>query len=147
MSEQRIIPSFQIDHDSHLPGFYLSKAANIGGNTIYTYDLRFVLPNGGDYLSYPSIHSIEHLLAVALRRTPQADAVLYFGPMGCRTGFYMLTADIPKAEALQLLITSIKDALSYDSLPGASRKECGNYIEHDFQAALTHLQSYLNIIS
>lgn len=136
------IQSFTIDHDNHDKGFYLSYI----NNDIYTYDLRFKTPNGGDYLNYSSIHTIEHLFATVIRNSNIKDNVVYFGPMGCRTGFYLLLRNIDKNSAFSIVKSVIEDCLELESIPGASRIECGNYMEHDLNAAKADLRSFLGTL-
>jgi S-ribosylhomocysteine lyase len=136
------IDSFKIDHDCHPVGLYLSKQMG----DIYTYDLRMKTPNGGDYLAVPALHSIEHLVATAIRNGREKDKVVYFGPMGCRTGCYLLLKGIPYAEAKKLLIETLKVCLEFAEVPGAKRAECGNYLEHDLEGAKREICSYLRVL-
>lgn len=136
------IHSFEIDHFDHDKGFYLST---IQGD-VYTYDLRFKTPNGGDYITPKASHTIEHLLATVYRNSDLKDKVLYFGPMGCRTGFYLLLRDVERADALNLTIECVKTALNLTLVPGNDPRECGNYLEHDLQDAKDELQKYLEVL-
>lgn len=128
------IESFKINHDILTPGVYVSR---IDGDVI-TYDIRVKIPNGGDYLENPATHTIEHIFATFARNSVYSDKVIYFGPMGCRTGFYLLLRDtVSRDEALSL----IKDAFSFiagfdGEIPGSSKIECGNYLEHDLGGAV-----------
>ena len=140
------IASFLIDHTKHKQGFYLTKIDELFGHKVYTYDLRFRKPNNNDYLDNAVIHSIEHLLASAIRSGENGGLVLYFGPMGCRTGFDMLLVDIDYEKAKKLLLKAIDVVEDIDTLPGASEKECGNYKEHDLEAAKQELKKYKEII-
>ena len=136
------IDSFKINHDCHPIGFYLSKQM---GN-IYTYDLRMKTPNGGDYLAVPALHSIEHLVATVIRNGREKDKVVYFGPMGCRTGCYLLLKGISYDEARALLIETLKECLTLAEVPGAKREECGNYLEHDLEGAKREIEAYLRAL-
>lgn len=136
------IKSFTIDHDIHKVGFYLS---NVMGN-IYTYDLRFKTPNGGDYLQCDVMHTIEHVFATVIRNSTQKRNVVYFGPMGCRTGFYLLLLDTEYDVAKQLVTDCIRQCLELSEVPGNTRKECGNYLEHDLQGAKLALAEYLQTL-
>lgn len=136
------IHSFEIDHFNHDKGFYLSTVQG----DIITYDLRFKTPNGNDYISPKASHTIEHLLATAYRNSELKDSVLYFGPMGCRTGFYLLLRSIDRENALTLTIDCIKKALALDEIPGNAPRECGNYLEHDLTGAKLELQNYLEVL-
>lgn len=126
------IASFQVDHTKFSVGMYVSR---VDGDII-TYDVRMVRPNGGVYLSSPSMHTIEHLFATYARNSSIKDDVIYVGPMGCRTGFYLLLRSEDKNAAINL----VREALDFISgfegeIPGYSEIECGNYLEHDLAAA------------
>ncbi len=137
------IHSFEIDHFDHDKGFYLST---VQGDVV-TYDLRFKTPNGGDYISPEASHTIEHLLATTYRNSELKESVLYFGPMGCRTGFYLLLRNIKRDDAINLTVDCIKKALLIEDIPGNTAKECGNYKEHDLTLARIELESYLKVLS
>lgn len=136
------IPSFQKDHDKLQKGLYAMTDAN----GITTFDLRFKTPNAGDYITPKALHTIEHLLATVLRNGRCGDKIVYFGPMGCRTGFYLLTVRLSREEVLALLKESIPVALAMDTVPGSTRKECGNYLEHDPEGAKKELAAYLAVL-
>ena len=136
------IPSFQKDHDKLQKGLYAMTDAN----GITTFDLRFKTPNAGDYITPKALHTIEHLLATVLRNGRCGDKIVYFGPMGCRTGFYLLTVQLSREEVLALLKESIPVALAMDTVPGSTRKECGNYLEHDPEGAKKELAAYLAVL-
>lgn len=126
------IASFQVDHTKFGVGMYISR---IDGD-IVTYDVRMVKPNGGVYISNPSLHTIEHLFATYARNSEYSESIIYVGPMGCRTGFYLLTRNLVHKDAIQL----VKDAYSFiagfnEEIPGCSAVECGNYLEHDLESA------------
>lgn len=142
----KLIASFLIDHTKHIPGFYLTKIDGFFGHKVYTYDLRFRKPNNNDYLDNAVIHSIEHLLACTIRSGENGDLVLYFGPMGCRTGFDMLLVDIDYIQAKEMLLKAIDIVKDIDTMPGASEKECGNYKEHNLDGAKQELKKYKKII-
>lgn len=135
------IPSFEKDHDALQPGLH----ARTDANNITTFDLRFKKPNAGDYISPAALHSIEHLLATTLRNLG-GDDIVYFGPMGCRTGFYLLTLRRSYDEVKTLIGTAIDAALALGEIPGATRKECGNYLDHDLAGAKTELRAYRKIL-
>jgi S-ribosylhomocysteine lyase len=136
------IPSFQKNHDTLCTGLH----AQTDENGITTFDLRFKKPNAGDYLSPKTLHTIEHLLATVLRNGEHAQNVVYFGPMGCRTGFYLLTLRLSFGEVLRFLKESVTAALALEEIPGAKREECGNYLEHDLQDAKRELKEYLTVL-
>ncbi len=127
------IASFTVDHDKVGKGMYISR---IDGDVI-TYDIRMKIPNGGDYLPYAAAHTIEHLFATFARNSGVSDKVIYVGPMGCRTGFYFLTRDsVSHSEAISVVCDSMNFIANFSGeIPGVSRKECGNYLEHDLSSA------------
>lgn len=136
------IPSFQKNHDTLPVGLH----AQTDGNGITTFDLRFKKPNGGDYISPKALHTIEHLLATVLRNSREKENVVYFGPMGCRTGFYLLTRNLSCNRVKELLKGAVAVAVSLDEIPGSSREECGNYLEHDLAEAKRELKEYLTVL-
>ncbi|MBQ6622732.1 MAG: S-ribosylhomocysteine lyase [Mogibacterium sp.] len=127
------IASFSVDHDRLEKGMYISR---IDGDVV-TYDIRMKKPNQGDYLSNGALHTFEHLFATYARNTKWSDGVIYIGPMGCRTGFYFLVRDtISHQEALDLVRESFAFIREFEGeIPGAQRRECGNYLEHDLAGA------------
>ncbi len=137
------IPSFSKNHDVLECG--LHKSMEMRGIT--TWDLRFKKPNAGDYVSPKALHTVEHLMATVLRNSEFKDDIIYFGPMGCRTGFYLLTAELDFAQILCLLKESCARALELDEIPGSKREECGNYLEHDLADARRELAAYLEILN
>ena len=129
----KTIASFTVNHDKLLPGLYVSR---IDGDVV-TYDIRMKKPNGGDYLPTPAAHTIEHLFATYARNSGCADRVVYVGPMGCRTGFYLLLRDtVSRPEVIRLVQDSFAFIAAYEGeIPGATRIQCGNYLEHDLPGA------------
>ena len=126
------IDSFNVDHTKLLRGMYISR---IDGNVV-TYDIRTRRPNVEEVMENGAIHTLEHLFATYVRNSALKDNIIYFGPMGCRTGFYFLTTGITHADALKLT----QDALDFVSkfegdVPGVSAIECGNYRDHDLEGA------------
>ncbi len=136
------ISSFQKNHDALAVGLY----AQTDKNAITTFDLRFKKPNAGDYITPKALHTIEHLLATVLRNSREKENIVYFGPMGCRTGFYLLTLHLDYRQVLKLLKECIPVALALDEIPGNKREECGNYLEHDLNGAKCELENYLTVI-
>lgn len=126
------IASFRVDHRNIGVGMYISR---IDGD-IVTYDVRMCKPNGGEYLYGPAAHTIEHLFATYARNSEVSDKVVYVGPMGCMTGFYLLTRDLPHEKAIKLVRDSMQFISEFDGeIPGSSEPECGNYLYHDLRAA------------
>ncbi len=139
------IASFTVDHDKLEKGMYISR---IDGDAV-TYDIRMKKPNGGDYLSNGALHTFEHLFATYARNSAFSDSVIYVGPMGCRTGFYLVMRDSVSYEQAILLV---KDAFEFISgfegdIPGAKRRECGNYLEHDLAGAKEVARDMANVLS
>lgn len=139
------IASFTVNHNLLEKGIYVSR---IDGDVV-TYDIRMKKPNAGGYLSVGALHTFEHLFATYARNSAFADAVLYVGPMGCRTGFYLLMRDsVSKEEVISL----IRDSFSFiadfaGEIPGSKRIECGNYMEHDLEGAKEVARDMLEVIS
>ena len=127
------IASFQVNHDLLEKGMYVSR---IDGDVI-TYDIRMKKPNGGDYFSMSAAHTLEHLFATYARNSIWGAQVVYVGPMGCRTGFYLLLRDCVSAEnAIALVQESMAFARDFEGeIPGNTRVECGNYLDHDLVGA------------
>ena len=120
------IASFTVDHNVLVPGLYLSRR----DGSVVAFELRFKKPNTGDLLSNSQMHSVEHLVATFLRNSADKDAVVYFGPMGCQTGFYFLFDGdkLTNGQAIALLQAVFAQAAVYDGpMPGCSAAECGNY--------------------
>jgi len=138
----KTIPSFQKNHDVLEKGLYLCGETQ----NVYTYDLRFKKPNGGNYISPKALHSIEHMLATILRNSASGEKIVYFGPMGCRTGFYLLVFDMGLGEVKSLIEAAIEESLSLDCVPGSAKRECGNYLEHDLEGAKRELAAYLDVL-
>ena len=144
MSELRRIASFSINHDVLQKGMYVSR---IDGDVV-TYDIRMKRPNQGDYVSNPALHTFEHLFATYARNSRFSDSVIYIGPMGCRTGFYFLMRDdVSKADAIALVKESFAFIADFEGdIPGATRKECGNYLEHDLEGARAVAKDMLDVL-
>lgn len=140
MKEIKRIASFTVDHDLLTEGIYVSR---IDGD-ITTYDLRTRIPNGGDYMDDLTLHSVEHMVATYIRSSEIGDRVIYFGPMGCRTGFYLLVRDAENGEVLAALIDCLRRVISHTGeMFGNTPKECGNYRELSLAAAKTECARYL----
>lgn len=137
------IASFTINHDLLTPGMYVSR---VDGDVV-TYDLRLKFPNRGDYLTQGTLHTLEHLIATYARSSNLSDRVIYFGPMGCRTGFYLLLRDsVSKEEAISLTRDAFAFAAFQGEIPGAKAIECGNYREHDLSGAQAEAEKYLEVL-
>ena len=132
------IASFTIDHIKLQPGLYVSRKDKIGSETVTTFDLRLTKPNDEPVMNTAEVHTMEHLAATFLRNEPNwKDKVIYFGPMGCRTGFYLLMAgDLSSRDVLELVTNCFRFIRDFrDEVPGASAKDCGNYLDMNLPMA------------
>ncbi|MBQ8860584.1 MAG: S-ribosylhomocysteine lyase [Ruminococcus sp.] len=137
------IASFTVDHDKLNVGAYISR---IDGN-ITTFDLRFIKPNTPPFLDPLAMHTIEHLFATYARNSEFSDNVIYFGPMGCMTGFYFLLRDLELDVALNLIKDIVRKCRDHEGeIPGNSRVECGNYLAHNEKEAHKALTKYYDDI-
>lgn len=137
------IASFEVNHLTLQPGIYTSR---IDGD-ITTYDLRLKKPNSDDYLDTAAMHTIEHIVATFVRNSDFSEQIIYFGPMGCRTGFYLLVRDIEPAQVIKLIINAFSFMADFnDEIPGTTAIECGNYLEHNLEEAKKEAKNYLNVI-
>ena len=141
------ITSFTIDHLRLVPGVYVSRKDSVGSETITTFDLRMTSPNDEPVMNTAEMHAIEHLAATFLRNHAEfGPKIIYFGPMGCRTGFYLLLAgDYDSKDILPLMIELFEFIANfYDEVPGASAKDCGNYLDMNLPMARYLAKKYLN---
>lgn len=132
------IASFTVDHIRLQPGLYVSRKDKVGSETVTTFDLRLTSPNEEPVMNTAEVHTIEHLAATYLRNSPQwKDKVLYFGPMGCRTGFYLLLSGDYTSRDVLPLVKACFDFIGdfADDVPGASAKDCGNYLDMNLPMA------------
>ena len=139
------IASFQVDHNKLVPGMYLSRR----DGEVVTFDLRFKKPNTGDLLTNAEMHSVEHIIATLLRNGRAKDAVIYFGPMGCQTGFYLLfdSRQLSDAGAVELVKETFAAGAAFEGeMPGKSPVECGNYINLEVSLAKEQCAYYSGII-
>lgn len=143
------ITSFTIDHIKLKPGLYVSRRDRIGAETVTTFDLRLTKPNGEPVMNTAEVHTIEHLAATYLRNEPNwRDKVIYFGPMGCRTGFYLLLAgEYTSKDILCLVQDCFRFVSEYEGeIPGASAKDCGNYLDMNLPMANYWGRRYLELL-
>ena len=141
------IASFTIDHLKLVPGVYVSRKDTIGKEVITTFDLRMTSPNDEPVMNTAEVHTIEHLAATFLRNHPvYGDKTIYFGPMGCRTGFYLLLAgDLTSKEIVPLMIEMFEFIRDFKAeVPGASPKNCGNYLDMNLPMANYLAKRYLD---
>ena len=137
------IASFTVNHDTLEKGMYISR---IDGDVV-TYDIRMKKPNGGDYLHMSAAHTLEHLFATYARNSQYGDKIVYVGPMGCRTGFYLLTRDLAPETVKNALKKALADTVAHEGgVFGATRKECGNYLDLDIDDAKRECAAYLAVL-
>lgn len=138
------IESFKIDHNKLKEGIYISR---IDGD-IVTYDLRTRKPNMGDYMDNSAMHSVEHMVATYIRSSSVGENIIYFGPMGCQTGFYLLVKDEAPETVLSVLKETLEKVINHKGeVFGASRIECGNYKNLDIDKAKKECERYLEILN
>lgn len=141
------IASFTIDHMKLEPGVYVSRKDHVGNEVVTTFDLRMTSPNDEPVMNTAEMHTIEHLAATFLRNHPVfKDKTIYFGPMGCRTGFYLLLAgDYQSKDIVDLMIEMYEFIRDFhDEVPGASAKDCGNYLDMNLNMANYLAKRYLD---
>ena len=143
MEQIQKIASFTVDHNKLTPGIYVSR---IDGD-ITTYDLRTRVPNSGNFMDNATMHSVEHMIATFIRNSEIAADVIYFGPMGCQTGFYLLVRKADNEKVLAVLMDVLAKILAYEGeVFGASQVECGNYQNLSLDAAKQECAAYLAVL-
>lgn len=143
MEQIQKIASFTVDHNKLTPGIYVSR---IDGD-ITTYDLRTRVPNSGNFMDNATMHSVEHMIATFIRNSEIAADVIYFGPMGCQTGFYLLVRKADNEQVLAVLMDVLAKILAYEGeVFGASQVECGNYKNLSLDAAKQECAAYLAVL-
>lgn len=147
------IASFTINHLTLMPGVYVSRTDSVGGETVTTFDVRMTAPNREPALSQGALHAIEHLAATYLRnRADWADKVIYWGPMGCCTGNYLiLRGDYPSSRLVEEIVPLMRDTFGYiagfdGDIPGASPRDCGNYLLMNLPEARMAARRYLDVL-
>ena len=144
-----LIQSFSVDHNAIVPGIFLSRQDSVGGGTVTTYDIRLKRPNREPVIDVAAAHSLEHIIATYLRNDPNwKDEVIYWGPMGCLTGCYLIVKGRPKSQELQpLLLRAFEHLRDYEGeVPGATPVNCGNYLLHDLPIAKWEAARYVEIL-
>jgi len=144
-----LIESFKVNHLKLLPGLYVSRKDKVGKETITTFDLRFTAPNIEPVMDVPAVHTIEHLGATFLRNSKSKDEIVYFGPMGCRTGFYFIIAGDYNSEAVFSFVEEmIHFIIDFEGdIPGATPEQCGNYQDQNLNMAKYYAKKYLESLS
>lgn len=143
------IASFTIDHMKLQPGVYVSRKDRVGESVVTTFDLRMTSPNEEPVMNTAEVHTIEHLGATFLRNHKEyGDKTIYFGPMGCRTGFYLLVAGDLESEEILPLVTEMYEFIeSFEGeVPGASARDCGNYLDMNLNMARFLAAKYLQVL-
>ena len=144
-----LIPSFSVDHTKIIPGIYTSRTDTLGEQTVTTYDVRVTRPNIEPAIDVAAMHSLEHIIATYLRNDPEwKDQVIYWGPMGCLTGFYLILkgAHAPK-EICGLLINAFRSVEDAEEVPGASAVNCGNYLMHNLVIAKWYARKFADYLT
>ena len=140
------IASFSVNHDYITEGIYVSR---IDGD-VTTYDMRTRIPNNAsdDYMSNLTMHTFEHLFATYVRNSEIGSRVIYFGPMGCQTGFYLLVRNADNTETLEVVKATLEKIINHEgTVPGATRVECGNYKNLELESAKTEARRYLSALN
>ena len=143
------IASFTIDHLRLRPGLYDTRKERLGAETVTTFDLRITAPNIEPVMNTAEVHAIEHLGATYLRNDPTwKDRVVYFGPMGCRTAFYLLlSGDLASEDVLSLVADTFRFIRDFSGeIPGASAKDCGNYLDMNLPMAQFYARRYVSVL-
>lgn len=140
-----LIPSFSVDHTAIVPGIFLSRQDAVGSGVVTTYDVRLARPNVEPVIDLGAMHSLEHLIATFLRNDPDwKDEVIYWGPMGCLTGFYLiLKGRRPPREIYKLLLRAFRSVEDAESVPGATAQNCGHYLMHDLGMAKWYARRFV----
>ncbi len=143
------IASFTIDHFKLQPGIYVSRKDAVGGDTVTTFDLRITSPNEEPVMNTAEVHAIEHVGATFLRNDRiWKDRIIYFGPMGCRTGFYLLLrGDLTSEDIVSLITRTFEYIRDFEGdIPGASPRDCGNYLDMNIYMAKYYARRYLDVL-
>ncbi len=139
-----LIQSFSVDHTRIVPGIFLSRADRLGEYAVATYDIRLKRPNREPVIDVGAMHSLEHLIATWLRNHPGwKDEVIYWGPMGCLTGFYLiLKGNRPSRELYGLMLGAFKSVEAAQQVPGTAPENCGHYLMHDLEMAKWYAREF-----
>ncbi len=144
-----LIPSFQVNHNKIVPGIYESRVDVLGKETATTFDIRMKIPNSEPAIHPNAMHTIEHIIATFLRNDENwKDKIIYWGPMGCLTGCYLIVKGNPKPkDLLPLMISAFEYCADYKGeVPGANPKNCGNYLLHDLNMARFEAKRFLEVL-
>ena len=144
----KLIQSFSVDHTLIVPGIFLSREDKVGGGSVTTYDVRLKRPNVEPAIDVAAMHSLEHIIATTLRNDPEwKDEIVYWGPMGCLTGFYLiLKGDRPSKEIYGLILSAFKSVAEAKEVPGATAVNCGNYLMHNLEIAKFYAAEFVSYL-
>ena len=144
-----LIESFSIDHRYIIPGIFVSRTDEIGGGFATTYDIRLKRPNAEPAIEVSAMHSLEHIIATYLRNNNEwKNDIIYWGPMGCLTGFYLILKGNRKPnEIYQLILDAFKEVEKYDEVPGATIQNCGNYLLHNLVFAKFYAKEFVDYLT
>lgn len=149
VSTMKKIPSFTINHELLLPGIYVSRKDEVGGEVVTTFDIRMKAPNREPALHAGALHTIEHLAATYLRNDEEwKDRIIYWGPMGCLTGNYLIIrGDYESKDIVELMKRTFQFVAGFEgNIPGAAPKDCGNWLLHDLPMARWESEKYLETL-
>lgn len=140
------IPSFEIDHNRLLRGIYVSRKDNVGSEVVTTFDIRMKEPNREPVMNTAELHTLEHLAATWLRNSDWSDRIIYFGPMGCRTGNYLLIrGDYKSDDIVDLIRGAFRFVAEFEGvIPGTEDRDCGNFLDHNLDMAKWESRKYLD---
>lgn len=144
-----LIPSFSVDHRAIVPGIFTSRTDQVGDHIITTYDIRLTRPNIEPAIDVAAMHSLEHIIATFLRNDPEwKDQIIYWGPMGCLTGFYLiLKGNRSPREIYDIILKAFQSAENTQSVPGATAKNCGSYLMHNIYMAKWHAAKFADYLA
>ena len=144
-----LIPSFSVDHTKIIPGIFVSRTDTLGEYTVTTYDIRVTKPNAEPAIDVAAMHSLEHIIATYLRNDPDwKEQVIYWGPMGCLTGFYLILKGNHKPdEIFDLILRAFKSVENVEDVPGASAVNCGNYLMHNLVMAKWYARKFAEYLA
>lgn len=143
-----LIQSFSVDHNLIVPGIFLSRKDTVGSGAVTTYDIRLKKPNREPVIDVAAMHSLEHIIATYLRNEPDwKDEIIYWGPMGCLTGFYLiLKGDRLPKDIYSLILNAFKSVEGAESVPGTEPKNCGHYLMHDLEMAKWYAKEFASYL-
>ncbi|MBQ7446113.1 MAG: S-ribosylhomocysteine lyase [Clostridia bacterium] len=143
-----LIQSFSVDHTRIVPGIFTSRVDHLGEYSVTTYDIRLKRPNREPAIDVAAMHSLEHIIATYLRNDPaRKDEVVYWGPMGCLTGFYLiLKGNRPPEELYELMLSAFRAVGDADEVPGTAPENCGNYLMHNLEMAKWYAREFVSYL-